>query len=81
MREDNACKLCYSASRDKQDNYSGWCSTNKNGCGCPNNSKTRVTDEVCPNKIWGNDWVNTDRLKEYNEENNFTPKEGYKETI
>ena len=72
-REDVACKNCFAASRNEKGEYLGWCSTAKNGCGCPVSSKSRVIDEVCPHKIWGNDWVNEDTLDKFNKENNYEP--------
>lgn len=71
-REDQACKNCFAASRDFEGHYSGWCSTAKNSCGCPNGSKTRVADEKCPYNVWGADFVNLDTLEKLNKENNFS---------
>ena len=42
----------------------GWCSSSREGCGCLVSAKTTVQQEKCPQGIWSNDWVNTDRLKE-----------------
>lgn len=75
-REDVACKNCFAASRDKEGNYSGWCSKAKNSCGCPNGSKTRVESEACPYGIWGSDWINLDKLEELNKEHGFIKKTG-----
>lgn len=73
-REDVACKNCFAASRDKEGAYKGWCSKPKNGCGCKMSAKTRLEDQKCSLGIWANDWVNLDKLKQLNKENNFTPK-------
>lgn len=69
----NACNHCFAFHNEKGE-ITGWCSTKRNGCGCKLDLMGRIENQKCPNMIWYNNVIDTDKLKEFNKENNFTKK-------
>lgn len=67
-REEEYCKKCPLSHEGER--YTGKCSEQMGGCGCPVGAKTSQNGEPCPKGFWANDWFKPDKLEEFIQEYN-----------
>lgn len=63
-REDNYCIKC-PLSHNKDGKYTGFCDSERGGCGCNVSAKTSQNQKGCPKGFWFADWFKPDEFAKF----------------